>query len=378
MFNRSNKKRTAYLHIGLEKTGTTSIQEFLHINRDQLYQQHKLYFPKSPGLKNHIHFPLYAYGKNLGDLPLQKGLTDPEKLAAFRTAFKQDFFQEVKPILNTGSDLLISNEHLSSRVADEADIQKLVALFKELNAQIKVIVYFRRQDKFLISTYSTWVKCGGKQNINMEAYKKPRYDYLHQLNMWGNVLGKENIEVGIFEKSRWKEGSLYLDFCSKIGITSLADLEIPEATFNQSLDKDQIKFLLPFNRLVPEYTKEGRNPLRGDIVEVLEKHSGKEKLKFPNDHIQKINTYFQADNQTIIKEYLKEEIDTLFPLKESETIQKDAAEEEGLTTQKAIEIAALLWEKQQFKINRLRRLWRELEAKIKALEQELEEKRSTV
>lgn len=43
---------TAYVHIGTEKTGTTSIQEFLYINKS-IIQKQNYFFAQSIGIKNH-------------------------------------------------------------------------------------------------------------------------------------------------------------------------------------------------------------------------------------------------------------------------------------------------------------------------------------
>ena len=42
------------LHIGSQKTGTTSIQKFLEINRHYLYEQ-DIYIPDNLGGMNHRH-----------------------------------------------------------------------------------------------------------------------------------------------------------------------------------------------------------------------------------------------------------------------------------------------------------------------------------
>lgn len=47
------------LHIGAEKTGTTTIQEFLTLNRERLLAQ-GVHFPMSVGLKNHTRLAVCA------------------------------------------------------------------------------------------------------------------------------------------------------------------------------------------------------------------------------------------------------------------------------------------------------------------------------
>ena len=67
--------------------------------------------------------------------------------------------------------------------------------------KVKVIIYLRPQEEFLLSTYSTRIKSGGTDEFNPLAYKKNRYDYLGILDNWAKVVGEESINVGIFQKT---------------------------------------------------------------------------------------------------------------------------------------------------------------------------------
>ena len=369
-------KGTAYIHIGLEKTGTTSLQEFFHINRELLKENHKVYFPKTPGLKNHTDLPLYAYTEKLGDLPLRKGLTDEMKLEAFRGKFKTTFLKEIKPYAESGYDILISNEHLSSRGGlDKEGIAKLIALFKEVNLSYKVIVYLRRQDQFLLSTYSTRIKSGGTDEFNKRAFRRKRYDYLSLLNTWKEVVGLENMKVGIFERSRWKEQSLYLDFLNKIGIEQLGDLTIPPKDANKSLDRDQIAFLVQFNQLVPEFVEDKPNELRGEVISILEKKSTGDRHAFYKNFIIKIKEHFEEDNKAIVDTYLEDKSRPLFTFKELDNAE---AKNTTLTVEKAIEIGAQLWAEQQKTINELKNQQSFSTSFIKDLQEKIEEKKRLI
>lgn len=55
-----------FVHIGTEKTGTSTIQEFLNLNRRSLAGLNVLY-PKSAGIRNHVKLALAAYNDDRQD-----------------------------------------------------------------------------------------------------------------------------------------------------------------------------------------------------------------------------------------------------------------------------------------------------------------------
>lgn len=340
---------TVYLHIGTIKTGTTSLQHFLHLNRQFLREKHQIVFPKVPGLKNHTKLPLYAFDHNINELRIRHKLTDDDKLKKFRIDFKSKIQAEIKPYIDKKYDILYTSEHLSSRAIEGKEIESLLSLFNGLEVNIKVIVYLRRQDRMLLSTYSTWVKSGGRWKLNPDAYKSKRYDHLSLLNLWSSIVGKADMIVKVFEKSKMKNQNLYEDFCSIIGIANLDGLIMPaREKLNSSLDESQLEFLRIFNRYVPVHLDGASNKLRGNIVNHLEEITAQKMIKLPSHEVTKINEYFKNDNQIIATEYLRSD-ETLFTT--SDKPDEEEFTSKRLTTESAIEIAAFLWMEQQKKLN---------------------------
>jgi len=338
------KKSTIYIHIGTIKTGTTSLQHFFHLNRNLLAEKHQLYYPKTPGFKNHTKLPLYAFDENVKELRIRHGLDSSEALQRFRKQFKIKFSDEIKPHLAHSKSILVSSEHLSSRAVKKSEIEQLMSLFEDFDVNFKIIVYLRRQDKMMLSTYSTWVKAGGRWKLNPNAYKNRRYNHLEMLNLWSSVIGKGNIIVKVFEKQKMKGGDLFQDFCQVLSIPSLVDLQIPENdNLNSSLDEEQIQFLTLFNKFVPVIADGKPNTLRGDIVKHLESYSSENKLDISIMEKQKIYSYFEKDNNKIAEQYLGSEMTLFDPIPDSQEETKPIR----LTADKAVEIAAYLWTKQQ-------------------------------
>jgi len=371
------QQNKVFIHIGLEKTGTTSLQEFFHVNRQLLESKYNFYFPKTPGLKNHTDLPLFAYREKLGDLPLRKGITEEKDLEKFREKFKTQFLKEIKPYAEKGYNILISNEHLSSRGGlDKEGIARLIDLFKGIGLRYKVIIYLRRQDQFLLSTYSTRIKSGGTDEFNKRAFRRKRYNYKALLDVWSDVVGKENMVVGIFQKEKWKDQNLYADFFKKIGIHEMNGFEIPPRDSNKSMDIDQLEFLVTFNKLVPEFIDGQPNPLRGEVIPFLEKYTTGNKQTFNKRYINKVTEFFKEDNDSIVAEYMEDKDSPLFAM---DSINKENEQNNPeLTVEKVVEIAAQLWQEQQQVINEIKSQQFSSKNIIKEMQGKIEEKKRVI
>ena len=214
------------LHIGTEKTGTTSLQTFFSLNKKALSAA-DIWYPDSEKLDychRHGHFPLAAATlKDCPDFVPPRKHFEPipvfDKLTADFAARKE-------------STLLLSAEHFSSRCSKRQKLFYLRALFKEYPMQI--IVYVRPQYELMLSAYSTFLKSGGKktlEQVSRERWLKPKtnyFNYMVMLSGWWKVFGDENVTVRVFQKEQMPQGDLYRDFMQVIGVPWTGDLKIPE------------------------------------------------------------------------------------------------------------------------------------------------------
>src|SRR5689334_17073301 len=110
-----------YLHIGTEKTGTTSVQKFMSLNRGLLQRAGVLY-PVSPGNENHL--ALTAVAKVQGNEVWDKlGIADREAAGVFRRQFREKLTAELRAA--NCSTVVMSGEHCSSRLRKDDDVKRL-------------------------------------------------------------------------------------------------------------------------------------------------------------------------------------------------------------------------------------------------------------
>jgi len=245
----STRKLNLVLHIGAEKTGTTTIQEFLHLNRS-LLAKNGVFYIKSIGMRNHRPLATWCLSDNKIDQFLRmNNLTESSQ----RKTWKEDLinkFEEELSGLNPGiKQVIISSEHFSSLLNQRAEIETLKSLLDKWFANIRVVLYLRRQDSLIVSTFSTTCRVGiVSDNILFNPLmRRPFVYYQKLLNKWSGIFGKESICPVIFEKSMFYNNDLLSDFIRRCGLPANLDYTIPENK-NESLSETAQEVAQLFNR----------------------------------------------------------------------------------------------------------------------------------
>lgn len=209
------------LHIGMGKTGSTTIQEFLKRNHRQLARERIL-----------------ALGPD-GVTPCpQRHVDDTERLMKAITRVRARLAQ-------AGADTLLwSLEGFGTRqfLIDPA---RLEALRTEFPARsVRVVVYLRRQDLFATSAYIQW-------NVMDKSYDGPvrsfderfpsvygepagaaledtNLNYYEVVRPWAETFGREQLRVRPLETAQFSGGTLLTDFIEASGLPGRHyDLDIP-------------------------------------------------------------------------------------------------------------------------------------------------------
>lgn len=202
--------RTLYLHIGLHKTGTSSLQRSLSKDRWRLQLLHGLkYFKKRYAGPNLNRMVSWSYTKDANF-----GIVEPVYEAILQDLRKSK--------LNT----IISSEDLS--LLSESDVSKLSVELNDIFGNIKIIIYLRRQDRMAVSLKSQGVKTP-QQMILMGVEDTPlpiklrasaetylSYDKLYL--RWSNAFPKAEIIIRSYNRSSLVGQDTVEDFYYLIGI----------------------------------------------------------------------------------------------------------------------------------------------------------------
>ena len=133
----NSKNKEVILHIGTQKTGTTSIQKFFKINKEILSDRN-IYTPNSLDIGNGHHrwITTIANNENYVDsfIANQEFKTKEDRLIKVNNK-KKDFLDELEKI--EGGKWIISSEHLQSELKTKEEIIRLKNLLESLFNKIK-------------------------------------------------------------------------------------------------------------------------------------------------------------------------------------------------------------------------------------------------
>lgn len=301
------------LHIGGEKTGTTAIQHTLARNR-KLLLSNGILFPVSPGQDNHLMMAVSAADTaQTLDLRAMLGFDAAAKadeaLAAFPAALAEE-------LAASGADrVIISNEHCSSRLKRPDEIEKVRDLLSPLAESVTIIMYLRRQDELLFSSYSTSLKSGRTTPMPIpRSADSDFFNYPRILGLWRDVFGAENIVVRIYHENWPRNRDLIADFFEALDIPiPVGQLDMPPGLPNRRLDPQIAEFLRIMNKYI-RFSENGVvNPLHGLVVQALAKIPAiQASIADPAD-VTALLAMFEPSNEAVAREYLHQTEGPLFP-----------------------------------------------------------------
>jgi len=245
-----------YLHIGTEKTGTTTIQAFLEATRDVM-QDKGLCYLRSAGSRGHSSLVAYCLRHERSDaFFLEMGLVPPACRQEFRNLLRERLAAELTHTQNAACDVLVSSEHFHSRLEHEDEIAALRDLFAPHCEGITVITYLRPQIETALSCYSTALKCGHAVELldHVQANCTPDscyYNYDIYLQKWERVFGRENLRVRLFDQREFSRGELLVDFMEQTGVRLSQEAAASFPHQNRSVDPFGQSLLRAVNRHLP-------------------------------------------------------------------------------------------------------------------------------
>ncbi|MFW5886119.1 MAG: hypothetical protein ACOCUL_00035 [Bacteroidota bacterium] len=180
-----------FIHIGIPKTGTTSIQHSLYSNREILFNNGYLY-PKS--LPENHSLPLFFFFQNIEKLKNNK-----YQLQKIKDNSNPDYETIINSFLNELNEskdvpnIIISGEAILTLKEQHLKIMQL--FFKDVlpSHQIRIICFVRNPVDFMKSLTQQRVRVGkAKVTIEKNLLKK-------RINPFIKVFGQENVSIHKYE-----------------------------------------------------------------------------------------------------------------------------------------------------------------------------------
>lgn len=245
-----------FLHIGMQKTGTSSIQLMLHSSEEALGKQ-GFFYPRLP-MAGQDGIWKTAFRQNLlaasvADYPSVFAKYAPEQIEEIRAGML------ASPLVP-----IISAEDFSR----QKDFSRLKGLLEGF--AVSVVVYLRRQDKFAESLYNQRNKIllsrmseflldetlvtseGLNRFLTQENYTR-LLDYKSLVERLRASLDLEEVHVREYERDNLVGGDVCLDFCSVLGIDA-SQMTLPKRDANGNVDNRY------FAKLRDIYGASGKEP----------------------------------------------------------------------------------------------------------------------
>jgi hypothetical protein len=233
-----------YLHVGFHKTGTTSLQDVLNRNRNELLEQGYLY-PKTRKFRAQHEFAWSVGQRGWGWKQFGGSQAGP---GPARRMFRL--------LCSSKQDIIISSEFLSELKPDQ--IKRLLSSLGK--RELKVIFTVRPVAKILPSAYQQEVKNGSKLTYNLwlERVLEPekenrnktrfwtRHSHHFEIAKWADIVGKERVSVIIPDESR--PSFLTDSFFGLVGVNTENFRESNKNVVNRSMDLAEIELLRQINQ----------------------------------------------------------------------------------------------------------------------------------
>jgi hypothetical protein len=234
------------IHIGMNKTGSTSIQRSLKIFEDDHFMYARL------GNRANHSFPIYSLFAS-----------DPERHRSYRVAarrlanvdsFKKVVWKELDSAVSAlqGRALLISGEFIAS--LPETDMVKLRQYFETRFDGLTIVGYVRPPAGYMISSFQQRVKSGGLAKFDLTRMYR---SYQFIFGKFDRIFGRDNVLLWKFDPKVFPESCVVRDFCARLGISLPTEKII---RMNDSLSRQAVTALYAYNKFSKNL---GANPFSG-------------------------------------------------------------------------------------------------------------------
>ncbi|MDD2464766.1 MAG: hypothetical protein PHI97_12290 [Desulfobulbus sp.] len=297
-----------FLHIGTEKTATTTLQNFFDINRNRLLKKGFIY-TKAAGNSNNRQLPVAAYDLHRrDDFTKGIGLDTEDKLASFQRKTIDSLTEEIELIKKGNpktTTIIFSSEHIQSRLTNIKELERLKYILLNFGINdISVIVYLRRPAEIANSLYSTAIKAGSCEDtppLPMNPYWNNVCNHRQTIEKFGSIFGKAAIIPRLFDKNHFVNGSVIDDVLNVIGIPN--DNYVIPNNANGSLSLTGVNILRRLNKTVPVWVGNKPNQVRANLVSYIQKHLSENKYIMPGNLYEAYDLEFQKSNEWVRLQY---------------------------------------------------------------------------
>lgn len=316
--SRQASHRRAILHVGTEKTGTTTLQNFLATNRRKL-AGNGYFFPQSLGTSNHTVLVAASEDDGFSD-NIKAHILAREKLteAQLRRQLMERLDAEDRKA-GAWHTLVISSELIHSRLHTESEIDRLLSFFRERVDEIVVVAALRRQDKLAVSRMSSAIRAGHQSfeqvfgdigGYGFQTVPPGRdvddhrfyYDYANLADRFARVLGDGAMHVHLYDDDGRRLDPIAM-IAGELGIDAGA-YDRPVEELNRAMSAEAQHVIAALNRRFATTLPDGqRNPVFLDLKRRIEKELAGAPRQVERGAAQAFLAHFAASNEVVRKRF---------------------------------------------------------------------------
>jgi hypothetical protein len=318
------KFKKCILHIGTEKTGTTTLQAFLGINREALLEQ-GYFVPRSlsphPPLANHERLTTFALREEKvnDDLRVAAGVKDAAQVVQHRAEVVAELKAEIASFDASDTTLLLTNEHCQSRLVEVDEVGTLRSMLSEFANNFQIVVYLRPQHELATSLYDQALKAG-YFDIDIIPFTDPKtmlwisrnfFQYDDLTKRWSEVFGRQSMTVRLFQREHLRDKNIVSDFAQLVGI-SLSNLSQVRDQ-NQSVGRSFQQALNAINRFGAAHPGAISPETRTKLIDLFTKAAPEPSMKPTRRAAADFLKQFESGNEFVRQTFFPERL-TLFDI----------------------------------------------------------------
>lgn len=233
------------LHVGMHKTGSSSIQKSLR-NVELEIREKGVFYPDVPPNSANPGIGLYsAYSENQGYYQILKwGYDTPEKLSKL----KHEVFETIESAVKHPdcTTVILSGEDLCMLLPDR--VAQLAEHMRSLSEDVSVIVYVRDPIGYATSAAQELVR-GGELLSRVYLYP-PTPKYSDRIGPYLDAFGRDVVDIRVFPP-RGAGVGVVADFTAAAGLSEEVRGMIPEVRTNTSMSEFATHIMSAANRKFP-------------------------------------------------------------------------------------------------------------------------------
>lgn len=206
------------LHIGTEKTGSTSLQHWLYDNQEEL-EEKGICLSKSLGVTHNRLLALYFQSRVDGWCK-EHGLEDFDKRRTALAPALQSLRNEVQHARERCHTFLVTSEHLHSRLTERNQVEELFQFLDSLFDSIEVVCYVRNQADLVLSAYSTALRMNWTRTLadfaSSVGTEAIYFNHLLSAELWSSVFGRPNVSFRVYEHCLDLPDRVVTDFAENV------------------------------------------------------------------------------------------------------------------------------------------------------------------